>query len=313
MGGYTSVMASAWVWRVLLWLLLGWGTFRVVDAHRYGVYRCWIEDRCPCPFLGQCLCRLMNEGSAAQGLREIAAAQLVHREKVKGYWRADVAGLYVGNGPPNEWPRQISLATALADARPSTDLLRVGTPATQYGYHYRALRHAEENPPASDRWAAAAEPEPRAGSCVLVIDERGTIWHAPIALVGRPECFPSDAELERQWRRVGTGRSFDWVRGAILLGGGLVGLILTAYVLAPAGPAAPACLGLIAVALLPPLAVAAHPWLAWRGVRWGLDCWAPPGHDLFLRIGLGVALAPIMGALALALCAIAVYAGPWAR
>jgi hypothetical protein len=304
-------MASVRVWRVLLPLLLGWGAYRLVDAHRLREDRCWDEDRCPVPFAGRRGCGFTNEGEARRGLRELAAGQALYQAGRRGTWRADIAGLHLNEGSPEGWPKRITPSLALADAAPSVDLARAGEPQSFSGYRFRALRHAGEVQLSPNRWAAAALPEPGVGSCVLVIDERGEIWHAPVARVGTPDRFPTGPELARDWRQPGEPRPFDGMRVALLAVGSFIGVFLTVYAMSPVATPGAVSLALVGVALMPLAALFVHPWLAWRGVRWGVSRWAGPQRDLFMRLGLGIALTPVSGALALALVLLAAAAGLW--
>ncbi len=162
----------------------------------------------PCSIPWNVHCHRSSERTAASSLLTIVAAQEDYRAHDRDgngrndYWRGDVAGLYAIYLPGSyEGIKLIELSVAGADASPLVDVAAFATPSPKAGYWFRALRHAEETTRGPDRFAACAFPDSAsAGRWTYVVDERKVVWKRELGGGRGVEVFPSDRELENEWR-----------------------------------------------------------------------------------------------------------------
>ena len=113
--------------------------------------------------------------------------------KVKDYWRGDVAGLYaleVDDGAI----KLIDLSVAGADDRPTAEIEKLIQVGPKMGYWYRALRFADEKEPDPDRWAVCAFPDAygKSGTSTYIISHEGEVYKKDLGHGDGLEVYPAD-------------------------------------------------------------------------------------------------------------------------
>jgi len=144
-------------------------------------------------------------------LRSIYAAEKdfleQHRDgdHVPQYWRKDVAGLYCLAPGGSPAIKLIELSLAAADDRCQSDLAKYAVPSQFYGYWYRAIRHADEDPNALDpkRFAFCAFPDnPSAGKYMYILDEEQRSYRTLAQGRRGIDVFPTREELKTTWTKI---------------------------------------------------------------------------------------------------------------
>ena len=197
-------------------LLAALGGVFLEPWHACGRHAAWTSTS-----LNRGFCR-SGERNAAASLKTVTVAQADFRSndrdgnKVNDFWRGDIAGLY-GLCPPDttEMVKLLEISVAGADHDPidpgttppapgkMAGQTYYATHAPKAGYWFRALRHADEETPDPNRFAACAFPDSRSGGrWTYVTDERNTVWKRDLGEKRGIEVFPTDEELRTQWSKL---------------------------------------------------------------------------------------------------------------
>jgi hypothetical protein len=148
------------------------------------------------------------ERSASTSLKMICKAQMDFAfqdsdgNKVRDYWRTDIAGLYGLKGENGGPIDLIEPSIAIADEAPKTNIDGLGAPGAKMGYWFRAIGFKNETTVDRTRFAVLARPEyPSFGKFYFIISHDAVVYRKRTLDVPPPDVYPDDPEKDG-WQKL---------------------------------------------------------------------------------------------------------------